>query len=336
MDDIAQQLAMDAPERYRGTFFRPNLHLHAQRKGEGVKLRDAIAALVQWRAGQSGIVYCQSRRSVEATAELLAARGVRARPYHAGLETETRTAAHEAFRRGDVDVIVATIAFGMGIDKPDIRFVIHRDMPGSIEAYYQEIGRAGRDGEPSDCVLFYSWADVMSHDRFAADSEPEVAARSRRQVRQMFDLADREHCRHRALVRHFEERIADCASSCAVCLGSDILADARAAARSPRSAAPAWTGAGASGATGTASVSREDDPVAQGLFEQLRALRKELADASGVPAYIVFSDAALRDMARRRPLTRAEMLAVSGVGPVKLERYGDPFLALLRAAAEVA
>jgi len=345
MEDIAQQLAMDEPARYRGSFFRPNLHLHAQKKGEGVRLREAIADLVRARPGQSGIVYCLSRRSVEATAAFLATRGARVLPYHAGMEHDARTVAHDAFRHGDVDVIVATIAFGMGIDKPDIRYVIHRDMPGSVEAYYQEIGRAGRDGATSDCILFYSWADVLGYDRFASQADAEVGARSRRQVRQMFELADGAHCRHRALVKHFSERIEACGASCDACRGGDVLADAHRtssalpAARSatvragqtPRGARASRAGDGAPG-----NPDEVLDAGAQALFDELRALRKELADAAGVPAYVVFSDASLRAMAAARPTTEDELLAVSGVGPVKIERYGAIFLAAVRGRAAAA
>jgi len=336
MDDIVQQLAMARPARHRGSFFRPNLHLHARKKGEGVRLREAIADLVRARPGQSGIVYCLSRKSVEATAEFLESRGVRVLPYHAGLETDARSAAHDAFRNGDVDVIVATIAFGMGIDKPDIRYVIHRDMPGSIEAYYQEIGRAGRDGAPSDCVLFYSWADVIGHDRFAEQTDAELGARSRRQVRQMFDLADSSSCRHRALVEYFGERIRACDAACDACRGDDVLATAHEAVRA---LGPSRHGGGAAGrprgarSAGPAATPVELDDDAAALFEALRALRRELADAAGVPAYVVFPDATLRAMAARRPSTESALLDVPGVGPAKLERYGEAFLALLRGKA---
>jgi ATP-dependent DNA helicase RecQ len=339
MADIAQQLAMDEPERYRGSFFRPNLRLYAQKKGEGVRLREAIADLVRARPGESGIVYCLSRRSVEATAQFLAQRGARVLPYHAGMEPDARTATHDAFRSGDVDVIVATIAFGMGIDKPDIRYVVHRDMPGSIEAYYQEIGRAGRDGAPSDCILFYSWADVVGHDRFAEQADGEVAARARRQVRQMFDFAEAAQCRHRALVKHFGERIDACGTACDDCRGDDVLADAQRNARATRRDAPSGRvrrdARGGSGA-GASTLATPDDPATDALFAALRALRKELADAAGVPAYVVFSDASLREMAALRPTTEAALLDVAGVGPVKLERYGAAFLVLLRGRAAAA
>ena len=169
--DIGEQLGMQQPTLFRGSFFRKNLHLHAVRKDAlgRAGTKGAIRAMALERRGESGIVYCLSRKSTEDVAEVLREAGVSARHYHAGMEAGERVRAQDAFRNGEVDVIVATIAFGMGIDKSNVRFVIHRDMPRSVEGYYQEIGRAGRDGVASDCVLLYSWADVMAYDRFADD-----------------------------------------------------------------------------------------------------------------------------------------------------------------------
>jgi ATP-dependent DNA helicase RecQ len=341
MDDIVQQLAMADPARHRGSFLRANLKLHARKKGEGIRLREAILDVVRSRPGESGIVYCLSRRSVEATAEFLASRGARALPYHAGLDNDARNAAHDAFRAGTADVIVATIAFGMGIDKPDIRYVIHRDMPGSIEAYYQEIGRAGRDGRPSDCILFYSWADVIGHDHFADQADAELAPRLRRQIRQMYDLAEGARCRHAALVKYFGETAAPCATSCDACDPGDVLAEAHERARAlGRSTGALRTGGrrGAHGAAGGAAApgDAELDEGASELFAALRALRKEIADAASVPAYVVFPDSALRAMAAARPTTEEQLLEVPGVGPAKLERYGAAFLRLLRGRAAAA
>jgi ATP-dependent DNA helicase RecQ len=341
MDDIVQQLAMTAPARHRGSFLRPNLKLHARKKGEGIRLREAILDVVRARPGESGIVYCLSRKSVEATAEFLASRGARALPYHAGLDTDVRNAAHDAFRNGTTDVIVATIAFGMGIDKPDIRYVIHRDMPGSIEAYYQEIGRAGRDGAASDCLLFYSWADVIGHDHFADQADAELAPRLRRQIRLMYDLAEGARCRHVALVKYFGESAAPCGSACDACDASDVLRDAHERARALGRGAGASRGSpargtrrGDSSATGVTEV--ELDESASELFSSLRTLRKEIAEAAGVPAYVVFPDSALRGMAAARPTSEDELLQIPGVGPVKLERYGEAFLRLLRGRAAAA
>src|SRR5205823_13428611 len=155
---------------------------------------------VRARAGVSGIVYCLSRKAVESTAAYLQSVGIRALPYHAGMTAEARTAAQDAFRRDDIDVMVATVAFGMGIDKPDIRYVIHRDMPRSLEGYYQEVGRAGRDGLRADCILFYSWADVMSYQRFDDDAPADVAERNQMRARDMYRFAEHPGCRHQRLV----------------------------------------------------------------------------------------------------------------------------------------
>ena len=319
-DDIAAQLGMQAPALFRGSFFRPNLRLHAYKKGEGVDTRDAILRLCRARAGQSGIVYCLSRKGVEQTAEFLRHGGVRARPYHAGFENAERDIAQDEFQRDDVDVIVATVAFGMGIDKSNIRYVIHRDMPRSIEGYYQEIGRAGRDGLPSDCVLFYSWADVMSLERMLGDNLDGNAERQLEKVREMFRFADAKQCRHRELVRYLGEKIAACGTSCDLCKAGDVVAEAPAAPRKAR------------------GKRREDLPAAQAavasnaeeaMFLKLKALRKRIADERKLPAYIVFNDATLWAMAKKRPSDEDELLKISGVGPKKASQYGAQFLAEL-------
>jgi ATP-dependent DNA helicase RecQ len=307
---------MRAPVRFRGSFFRSNLRLSVYRKGDGRNTRADILALVRERADRSGIVYCLSRKSVEAIAEFLRGHGVRARPYHAGMAPEDRTRVQDEFRRDAIDVVVATVAFGMGIDKPNIRYVIHRDMPKSLEGYYQEIGRAGRDGSPSDCVLFYSWAEVASFDRFTdAVEAPDVRARARELTREMFAWADRRACRHKTLVAYLGETIAPCRVACDVCSGVDLLVSSRAAAKKPRR-----RGAGAA----------EELSVDEALLARLKSVRKQLADARGIPAYLVFSDAALIQMVERRPATESELLAISGVGPKKLAQYGSAFLAALR------
>lgn len=339
--DIVQQLGMESPKIFRGSFYRSNLKIHTYKKGaDGPSVRDSILRLVQARHGQSGIVYCLSRKSVESTAEFLASKGIRARAYHAGMDNESRESAQEAFRRDNVDVVVATIAFGMGIDKSNVRFVIHRDMPKSLEGYYQEIGRAGRDGMDSDCILFYSWADVMSLDRFLDGLDAGVAELQRKQIREVFNYAESMNCRHQMLIRHFGERMQACAKSCDVCSGDDVLASARKAKIvPPKMAVPGMRptrvrqplhadAVFGDAASGMAGMDTEDGE----LFQRLKALRKELADARGVPAYVVFTDATLQHMARFKPQSADHMLQLSGVGLKKLELYGDAFLKLLQSA----
>jgi len=326
-NDIIEQLAMSEPLRVRGSFFRPNLHLSAYLK-TGAKTaprpktvndtKASILRLVRARADESGIVYCLSRRSVESMAEFLSGRGVKALAYHAGMDSAARERVQDAFKRDDAKVIVATVAFGMGIDKPDVRFVIHRDMPRSVEAYIQEVGRAGRDGAPSDCVLFYSWADVMSYERLLSDLEPTQAEWHRARAREMFRTIDLRACRHQTMARQMGEDMPVCGSSCDACAGLD-----------PVGMAPPVATKRASFGVRAPS---EEPPTAAGspLFSRLKALRKKLADARHVPAYMVFTDATLMEMASRLPTNEEEMRAVSGVGPRKWVEYGEIFLAGLR------
>jgi ATP-dependent DNA helicase RecQ len=324
--DIISQLGMSRPRGYKGSFFRPNLHIYCRKKGTG-DTRSEILGLIRAREGECGIVYCLSRRAVEGTTEFLRKKGVRAAPYHAGLPDAERAANQEAFARDDIEVIVATIAFGMGIDKSNVRFIIHRDMPKDIESWYQEMGRAGRDGLTSDCFLFYSWADVKAHDRFLdAIDDQELRYIKVLASRAVYKLAERDVCRHRAILAHFGDEIEPCGTSCDICTGvkaEELAAEGRALNRGRRRAPEVVT----------IRIDREarkgGDPTADRLFQRLRQLRKRLADAQDVPAYVVFSDKTLWAMAEDRPRTLGELLDVPGVGPAKLERYGAEFLAAI-------
>ncbi|HIE64982.1 MAG TPA: ATP-dependent DNA helicase RecQ [Nitrospiria bacterium] len=329
IDDIVRQMGMNDPLRFRRSFYRSNLRLHSYKKGEGRETKRDILHLVQSRRGQSGIIYCLSRKGVEQTAAYLVKNGVEALPYHAGMETGLRNETQEAFRRDDIDVIVATVAFGMGIDKPNIRYVIHRDMPKSVEGYYQEIGRAGRDGIGSDCVLFYSWSEVISYDRFLeGTSDSELKDRIKAQTREMFRLAEAKHCRHQGVVAYFGEEIDPCAGSCDVCGKWDLLEEIR----------PLLLQKSRGKGVGRPADRREQrklavenmDEAGSGLLTQLKELRKRLADAKGIPAYLVFSDAVLIQLVEQKPATDEALLQINGIGPKKLVQYGEDFLSLLR------
>lgn len=331
--DILRQLGMKKPAGFKGSFFRPNLRIGVRKKGQGGNTRREILTLVREHRGDSGIVYCQSRKGVEQTCEFLVSEGVKALPYHAGLPAEERARNQDAFQRDDVDVVVATVAFGMGIDKSNVRFVIHRDMPKDIESWYQEIGRAGRDGLPSDCVMFYSWADVMTHERFGDRIEDDaVRERTRAATKALFNLIERGGCRHQALVRHFDEQIDACGGSCDSCAGQSVEARLAEAMELDRVARAGWRRPPSTRGTPVGRASMGVDDLAtedRELFDALRALRRELADEAGVPPYIVFGDRVLLELVARRPQTHAELLYVPGVGQAKLEKYGDYFLEVI-------
>jgi len=337
--DIVEQLAMKHPVVVRGSFFRRNLRIQVHAKGGGgapgagrarrATVGNRIRQIVTGRVGESGIVYCLSRRTTESTAKMLRAGGLRAAAYHAGMEAAQRVSVQEAFQRDQIEVVVATIAFGMGIDKSNVRYVIHREMPRSIECYAQEIGRAGRDGLPSDCILFYSWPEVLAYDRFAEEASPEVAERLRAQARQMYRYACGRGCRHRRIAEHFGEAFGRCESSCDQCTHLSSPAPPAEATRTTLNARTCAQEAPDKERRRANALAAE--PV-RALFDRLKALRRELASAQGVPAYVIFSDATLLEMSERQPCNEGELLEINGVGPKKLAAYGSRFLQELRAA----
>ncbi len=215
--DILQQLELRDPAVFLASFNRPNLNYRVVPKSRAAT---QVVEFIRQRPDDSGIVYCQSRRAVESMAGALAAAGVSVRPYHAGLEADERSRNQEAFLRDQVRVICATIAFGMGINKPDVRFVIHADLPKNVESYYQETGRAGRDGLPSDCLLLYSRGDVVKYLRFFEDiTDPEARKEARGQLEKMTHFAEDERCRRVALLAYFgEEWTAGNCGACDQCL----------------------------------------------------------------------------------------------------------------------
>jgi len=323
MDDICQQLGMKTPEIYRGSFFRPNLLLTFQKKGAGVNMRDSILKFIRQNKEQSGIIYCWSRRNVDGMVAFLRSKKISALAYHAGMTNNERKHNQEEFIRGNVDVVVATIAFGMGINKPDVRFVIHCDMPRTIESYYQEIGRAGRDGMDSRCILFYSWADVMNYQRFMNDNQaPEQARLMQQKTIELFRLAESSACRHRAVISYFGERVEDCGGPCDVC-GEHKLGDIikSGPVEKFKSYMPAYT---------VPEKSVYEAPKGDSLISVLKKKRRQLADELDVPSYVIFSDAILTQLAKKEPGTKEEMLGIPGIGEAKMDAYGDVFLAVIR------
>lgn len=333
-DDVVGLLGLRDPQVVITGFDRPNLTLASFELTP--KRREAfVVDFCLAHPNDSGIVYALTRKAVDRIAEELRAEGVSAVSYHAGYDAAGRTAAQRAFVSDDARVMVATNAFGMGIDKSDVRFVLNYGMPQMLEEYYQEAGRAGRDGEPATCVLLWCRNDIrtchyfIDHAEFAPElSEEEcraLTAHRERLLGAMIGYAMGDSCLHQRVLTYFGQAgqgVVGSCGACSVCLAqrtSDYVGHRgahHAIERPVKRANP------------HALASHEDEA----LFQRLRRLRKELADEAGVPPYVVFSDATLRGMTTVRPRTREELLQVSGVGTTKLRRYGDEFLAEIRSA----
>ncbi len=306
-DDIVAQLGLKRGRVFQSSFNRPNLTYRVLPKKRAF---DRLLQEVRNRPNQSIIVYCFSRKGAEKVAADLRANGIGAAAYHAGLSHEERSRAQNDFIRDQVPVIAATIAFGMGIDKPDVRLVVHMDMPKSVEGYYQETGRAGRDGLPSDCLLFYSNGDRFKHELFIREmSDPKERDRARLQLRNIAEYCEQGGCRRAFLLSYFSETPSrvNC-GACDACLPPEVFV-----AASPQPA-------------GTEEFDQE-------LFEKLRQSRRELADAQGVPPYIIFGDRTLQEMARKFPQRMENMATIFGVGREKLAHYGERFLQIVRTYA---
>src|SRR6266545_1963596 len=357
-EDIVRYLRLRDAACHVGSFNRPNL---TYRVVPRLPADAQVLEFVRARPNESGIVYCQSRRGAETLAERLREGGVSARPYHAGLTAVERTRNQEAFVRDDVAVICATIAFGMGINKPNVRFVLHRDLPKSIENYYQETGRAGRDGLPSECLLLFSNADAVKYLRFfdeVTDAHEREMARGK--LDEMVWYAESGGCRRRELLAYFGEDYGqqNC-GACDNCLSPRRTFDGTGLARkfieallgiqksgfsvgaghvAERFNVLGVTDKGQSVLAGRVQVmlpERVETPTPghgvalecdEPLFERLRMLRKRLADERDVPAYVVFSDVALRQMARDYPSNEGEFSRISGVGATKLRDFGATFM----------
>ena len=342
-DDIRTHLALRDPYEVTASFDRPNLYFATQRALPSEKPRRLLELVLQ-EGNNAGIVYCSTTKQVDETARLLQSRGIRAAAYHAKLDTDTRRRNQDDFLYDRVQVMVATNAFGMGIDKPNVRFVIHYNMPKDLESYYQEAGRAGRDGQPSRCTLLYSGTDVRTIRFFIdkeleadnglpADVKAEAARKAEERLKYMTFYSTTPKCLRGFLLEYFGEAAPKKCGNCSCCLAAEQEAQLqletsrrRAADNAHRLEKPRRTKSTA----GAAPLSEADEKLLNALY----ARRKWLAGKQNVPAFMVFSDATLREMVEKKPLSLDELLNISGVGEKKAARYGTTFLRIIEDAVE--
>ena len=417
--DIMKNLDIMDAKVFKSSFDRPNLYYEVRPKTKDV-IKDIIKYIKQ-NPGKSGIVYCLSRKKVEELAETLVVNGIRALPYHAGLDSQTRKENQDKFLMEEVDVIVATIAFGMGIDKPDVRFVIHHDIPKSLEGYYQETGRAGRDGGEGNCIAFYDYEDIHKLEKFNKGKNVAEQEIARELLNETVTYAESAVCRHRLLLHYFgEEYNKENCGSCDNCrypkekfdgkedmklvlesvletkqlfktkhiaelLVGKLTGDIKAAKQENSEFFGAggdhdekyWTAIVRQALVnkflskdienyGVLKITKEgrdfikkpysvmlvkdhdydgtDDEESEALamgmgkdsgtdrtlFTMLKDLRKTIAKQNNLPPFVIFQDPSLEDMAIQYPITKEEMTQIAGVGAGKAEKFGEPFIKLIK------
>ena len=305
--DIVKQLSLVNLQIFISSFNRENLNLIVMQKKNTF---NKILTLIKKHKNESTIIYCFSRKDTENIAQRLRENGFEALPYHAGLSNNVRKQNQELFIKDKVNIIVATIAFGMGIDKPDVRLIIHHTFSKSIEGYYQEIGRAGRDGLSSDCVLFYSKGDKRKHEFFLDQIQEDIIQSSALdKLNKIMIYCENTSCRRKDILGYFGESfLKDNCKGCDICLNlSEIKGDVKDKSLIYEEV-------------------KEDINYDMILFEKLRNLRKQIAEERNVPPFIIFGDVSLREMSLYFPKNRDEFLRINGVGQQKLNDFGELFL----------
>ena len=355
-DDIREQLALQKPYEVTTSFDRPNLYFETRRALPSQKPKELLD-LVLKEGSNAGIVYCSTTRQVDETARLLQSRGIRAAAYHAKLDADTRRKNQDDFLYDRVQVMVATNAFGMGIDKPNVRFVIHYNMPKDLESYYQEAGRAGRDGQPARCTLLYSGTDVRTIRFFIekemeadnglpADVKAEAARKAEERLKYMTFYSTTQDCLRGFLLHYFGEAAPKKCGNCSCCLAAEQEAQLQVEYSRRRAADNARRLEMQQYEKGKNNKLRQQQEIFaehrrknrvnvmlndsdEKLLGKLFEVRKRLAAKQRVPAFNIFSDAVLREMAQKKPRDMDELIRINGVGEHPAMMYGKDFLRMI-------
>jgi ATP-dependent DNA helicase RecQ len=292
--DIINTLQLENPIVIKDSFLKENLFIKSQpRVGNG---KGQILSFINQYKNQSGIIYTFTRSQTEEISSFLNENSIKALPYHAGLDKNRRTNTQQLFIEDEVKIVVATIAFGMGIDKSNIRFIIHVDLPKSMESYYQEIGRAGRDGKNSVCLMLYNRQDLYrKSDLLNKIDNTEYKTNAKNRINTMYHFATTNNCRHQVLLEYFDEKIKECKNRCDNCTNIDVI-----------------------------DINEEE------VFDRLRDFRKKIAQEKNIAINKVLSDDMLKDIAKIKPQNKKEFLTLKGIGLKKYESFGEEFISFIK------